>query len=206
MPQARANMQGLADEGKPMSQKTILVTGASSGLGAHFAAVLARDGARVILAARSEGKIADQVGAIRDAGGTALAVAMDVADPGSVAAGFAQVEGRIDVVVNNAGLLQLFDLTEPVANARVLAEVTTNLIAPIHLGSLLVPHLRRQPAAAAAMAVHRRHFSRTMVITKEDLAHNSGKEGYSLTRRTRSSELPEFCPPVAARRRKTSCR
>lgn len=87
-----------------MSQKTILVTGASSGLGAHFAAVLARDGARVILAARSEGKIADQVGAIRDAGGTALAVAMDVADPGSVAAGFAQVEGRIDVVVNNAGV------------------------------------------------------------------------------------------------------
>ena len=55
-----------------MSQKTILVTGASSGLGAHFAAVLARDGARVILAARSEGKIADQVGAIRDAGGTAI--------------------------------------------------------------------------------------------------------------------------------------
>ena len=48
-----------------MSQKTILITGASSGLGAHFACVLAGDGARVILAARSTGKIADRVEAIR---------------------------------------------------------------------------------------------------------------------------------------------
>ena len=47
-----------------MSRKTILVTGASSGLGAHFARVLARDGARIVLAARSEGRIADEVRAI----------------------------------------------------------------------------------------------------------------------------------------------
>jgi len=87
-----------------MSPRTILVTGASSGLGAHFAAVLAGDGARVILAARSENRIADQVESIRAVGGLAQAVAMNVADPASVAAGFAQVEGRIDVVVNNAGI------------------------------------------------------------------------------------------------------
>jgi len=87
-----------------MPPRTILVTGASSGLGAHFAAMLARDGARVILAARSADRIAAQVEAIRATGGQAQAVAMDVADAASVAAAFAPVEGRIDVVVNNAGI------------------------------------------------------------------------------------------------------
>lgn len=87
-----------------MPPRTILITGASSGLGAHFARVLAADGAHVVLAARSAGRIADEVAAIRAAGGSAEAVAMDVADPASVARGFGQIEGRIDVVVNNAGI------------------------------------------------------------------------------------------------------
>ncbi|WP_295043506.1 SDR family oxidoreductase [uncultured Paracoccus sp.] len=84
--------------------RTILVTGASSGLGAHFARMLAGDGHRVILAARSRDKIAAQVAAIRDAGGQALAVAMDVASPDSVAAAMDRIDGRLDGVVNNAGI------------------------------------------------------------------------------------------------------
>ena len=84
--------------------KTILVTGASSGLGAHFAQTLAGDGARVILAARSRDKTAALVEAIRSTGGLGEAVVMDVSDPDSVAQAFAQIEGRIDGLVNNAGV------------------------------------------------------------------------------------------------------
>lgn len=87
-----------------MSQRTVLVTGASSGLGAHFAEMFARDGCRVILAARSTGKLADLATRIEQAGGAAVTVAMDVADPASVAQAFDAVQGRIDVVVNNAGI------------------------------------------------------------------------------------------------------
>ncbi len=87
-----------------MSQRTVLVTGASSGLGAHFADMFAGDGCRVILAARSTGKLADLATRIEQAGGTAVTVAMDVADPASVAQAFDAVQGRIDVVVNNAGI------------------------------------------------------------------------------------------------------
>ena len=64
--------------------KTALVTGASSGLGAHFARVLADAGAAVVLAARRQEQLAEQVAAIHDAGGSARALTLDVTDPDSV--------------------------------------------------------------------------------------------------------------------------
>ena len=58
--------------------RVALVTGASSGLGVHFARVLAAEGGTVILAARRAGNLADEVEAIRAEGGSASAVTMDV--------------------------------------------------------------------------------------------------------------------------------
>ena len=84
-----------------------LVTGASSGLGRHFAATLALAGATVALAARRAARLAAGVADIESAGGRALAVEMDVTDDASVRAGFAAVEatfGPADLIVNNAGV------------------------------------------------------------------------------------------------------
>lgn len=87
-----------------MDKRTVLVTGASSGLGEHFARVLARDGWHVVLAARRLQRIAATAEELCAAGQSARAVEVDVTDPASVAAGFAAIEGPIDVVVNNAGV------------------------------------------------------------------------------------------------------
>ncbi len=87
--------------------RTALVTGASSGLGRHFAGVLAQAGARVALAARRTDALAETRSAIEAAGGSATIVAMDVTDPASVAAAVGeawQALGRIDILVNNAGV------------------------------------------------------------------------------------------------------
>ncbi|WP_299362539.1 glucose 1-dehydrogenase [uncultured Paracoccus sp.] len=121
--------------------RTILVTGASSGLGAHFAQLLAADGAQVVLAARSAGKTAGQVEAIRAAGGTAQAVAMDVADPASVARGFDQIDGAIDVVVNNAGITATSPAldTDP---AEFGAVVDTNLKGVFHVAQAAARRMR----------------------------------------------------------------
>jgi NAD(P)-dependent dehydrogenase (short-subunit alcohol dehydrogenase family) len=84
-----------------------LVTGASSGLGRHFALSLAQAGASVIVAARSVDKLAETVAEIETAGGKAFAVRLDVTDPASVTSGFDQMEasgGPVDVIVNNAGM------------------------------------------------------------------------------------------------------
>ncbi|MEV4935578.1 SDR family oxidoreductase [Sphingobium sp. LMA1-1-1.1] len=90
--------------------KTALVTGASSGLGRHFARLLAREGARVVVAARrldALSALADEIGG---QGGTCIPVAMDVTDPEAVATAFRQIErelaGSLSILVNNAGVAQ----------------------------------------------------------------------------------------------------
>lgn len=90
-----------------LETKTALVTGAYSGLGRHFAAVLAQAGARVALCGRRTELGERQASALRQAGGQACVVGMDVTDPDSVAAGFeaaAQAFGPVDVVINCAGI------------------------------------------------------------------------------------------------------
>ncbi|WP_407524797.1 SDR family NAD(P)-dependent oxidoreductase [Methylobacterium oryzisoli] len=84
----------------------VLVTGASSGLGDHFARLCARCGASVTVAARRKERLDALVADLRAAGAPeARALALDVADAESVAAAFADLAaGLPDVVVNNAGI------------------------------------------------------------------------------------------------------
>jgi NAD(P)-dependent dehydrogenase (short-subunit alcohol dehydrogenase family) len=87
--------------------KVALVTGASSGLGAHFAHTLARAGARVAVAARREDRLQTLVDEIRKAGGHADAFSLDVSNASSIAAcldGVIDTCGAISVLVNNAGV------------------------------------------------------------------------------------------------------
>ncbi len=87
--------------------RSALVTGASSGLGRHFAGVLARAGAKVALAARRIDRLEDLASQLRDGGHQAVAVTMDVTDRESVEQAFAAAEaaiGPLSVIVNNAGI------------------------------------------------------------------------------------------------------
>ncbi|MEQ3724601.1 SDR family oxidoreductase [Alcanivorax sp.] len=83
--------------------KRILITGASSGFGAHFAKALAQEGADLVLAARRVEKLEDAANAVRALGRDAVVVPMDVSDHTSVEAAFADMP-PLDVVVNNAGV------------------------------------------------------------------------------------------------------
>lgn len=86
----------------------VLVTGASSGLGRHFAQVLARAGAAVALAARSTDRLAEAAAEIRRGGGKAVAATLDVTDVASIREAVARIEaelGPITALVNNAGIV-----------------------------------------------------------------------------------------------------
>lgn len=83
--------------------KRALVTGASSGLGLHFAAVLAAAGADIMLAARRLDRVNAEAERLRETGASAGAVEMDVTDSDGVARFFADTT-PFDIVINNAGL------------------------------------------------------------------------------------------------------
>jgi len=90
-----------------VSGRIALVTGASSGFGAHFARLLAEHGAKVVVAARRKDRLKALVTEIESNGGTALAAAMDVTNSASVRAAFDRAQeayGVVDIVSNNAGV------------------------------------------------------------------------------------------------------
>jgi len=87
--------------------RTALVTGATSGLGRHFAQVLASAGAKVALAGRRQPLLAEVEAEIAATGGRAAGVVLDVTDASRIATAFDEIEaalGPVDILVNNAGM------------------------------------------------------------------------------------------------------
>ncbi|MBK8767532.1 MAG: SDR family oxidoreductase [Burkholderiaceae bacterium] len=101
-----------------LTGKIALVTGASSGLGARFARVLAANGAQVVLASRRVERLKELRAEIESDGGAAHVVAMDVTDLASIRSAVAHAEteaGPIDILVNNSGVSttqKLVDVTD----------------------------------------------------------------------------------------------
>ena len=101
-----------------LDQKIAFVTGASMGIGEGIARVMAKEGATVVLAARSTDKTETITRELNDAGLKAMAVAVDVTDKASLQAAVDKViaaYGRIDILVNNAGVCKLssfLDMTD----------------------------------------------------------------------------------------------
>lgn len=120
--------------------KTIIITGAGSGLGRAMARRLAQDGHRLVLLGRTLAKL-EAVAA--EIGGGAWAQACDVADAASVKSAFAEIaarEPRIDVLVNNAAVYEPF-MIEDATEEQVTATLDTNLKGTIQVTLAALPLL-----------------------------------------------------------------
>ena len=122
--------------------ETVLITGASSGIGRELARLFAGDGAELVLVARSEGRLAELAGELTaDYGVQAQVVPADLsqpAGPGQIMEALAHRHIEVDVLVNNAG----FGAHGPVAGlgvARQLEMIEVNVAALTRLTALLVP-------------------------------------------------------------------
>ncbi|MDJ0922882.1 MAG: SDR family oxidoreductase [Henriciella sp.] len=185
-----------------LSGKTALVTGASSGLGAHFARVLATAGATVVLAARRLDKLEALKTEIEASGGHANAVQMDVTSPESVTAAFEQIATPCDIVVNNSGIGQASwfinteeeewaDIVETNLTGvwRVAQQATRALIAAGTPGSIIniasitavQPALMNSGYAASKAAVE--HLTRNMAVelARYNIRVNAISPGYFRT-------------------------
>jgi NAD(P)-dependent dehydrogenase (short-subunit alcohol dehydrogenase family) len=93
--------------GQSLQGQVAVVTGASGGLGAHFARLLASEGASVALAARRLDKVEALAGELAGQGHRAMALRLDVADAETIAPAFDEIEaalGPISILINNAGV------------------------------------------------------------------------------------------------------
>lgn len=124
-----------------LSGKVAAITGATSGSGLAVAKLFAAEGASVVLMARGEDRLkalADQLG------DRVTGVVTDVGDPDSVRAAFATIGdrfGKLDILINNAGLQRPCPLDE-LADQELLLQVQTNLLGPLYTCRAAIPLLR----------------------------------------------------------------
>ncbi|MFY9739336.1 MAG: SDR family NAD(P)-dependent oxidoreductase [Candidatus Cybelea sp.] len=127
----------------PDNERVLIVTGASSGIGAALARAAADAGYRVAIVARRVERLEKVARAIRDAGGKVVSVAGDVTAgdmPARIVATTTSSFGRIDAVVNNAGAGALGALLDQ-TDAAIEAQWRLHVIAPLRLSRAALPHL-----------------------------------------------------------------
>ncbi len=121
--------------------RTALVTGAARGIGRAIALELARAGARVILLARSADALESVRAEIEAAGGEAVALAADVADP-ALPARVAALEPGVDVLVNNAAAFATYGPVERVDQAEIDRVLDVDLAACLRLTRAVLPGMK----------------------------------------------------------------
>ncbi len=132
--------------------KTVIITGASAGVGAACAELFANLGARLVLSARGEEALNVFADTLRDKT-SVLAIPMDVADEAGCQALIEQAAteyGAIHVLVNNAGAHHR-GAVETQTPANMAQMVDVNLRAPIYLTALALPHIRNAGGGAVVM-------------------------------------------------------
>ncbi len=124
--------------------KVVLITGASSGFGASAAHLFAREGAKVVLAARRLDRLQKLADEIQDQGGEAFAVPVDVVNLDEVkmmVQTSLDLYGQIDILFNNAGFGRLDWLENLDMKRDIETQIAVNLTGLIHVTHMILPHM-----------------------------------------------------------------
>lgn len=129
---------------------TIFITGGGSGIGRALAEALHRRGNKVIISGRRKGHLAKTVAANPGID----AIELDVTDPASIHRTAKELIARypsLNVLINNAGVMQIDDASSGINDDLITSTITTNLIGPIRLTGALIEHLKTQESAAVLL-------------------------------------------------------
>jgi short-subunit dehydrogenase len=132
-----------------LSNATVLLTGATGGIGRAIAEQLLQNGARVLMTSRDERKLRalrERLAVDPDRTGIVAADLTLEADRRELSAYAMRWQGGINLLINNAGVSE-FRRVESLSSEQVVALIETNLAAPLQLTRELLPHLRQQSSA-----------------------------------------------------------
>src|ERR1700726_1477705 len=126
---------------------TIFITGGGSGIGRGLAEALHKLGNQIIISGRRQ----KQLDEVTRANPGMASLQLDIADPDSIAAVSKQLVAQfpsLNVLINNAGIMQIDDAAGGIDDGLLVSTVTTNLLGPIRLTSALIDQLKKQESAA----------------------------------------------------------
>ena len=172
------------------SQPTVIVTGASRGIGAAVAQWLGSNGANVTLVARTESDLESIASKVRNSGGKTMVIAADVADPEkcriiveNTVARFKKISG----LVNNAGILTPMETVALAKANEWQNNIEVNLLGPVFMSMAAIPELRRNHGriinVSSGAAQH---------VIEAASAYCSAKAGLNQFTRVLAAEEPEL--------------
>ncbi|HEY2821821.1 MAG TPA: SDR family oxidoreductase [Candidatus Acidoferrum sp.] len=180
-----------------LTNNTILITGATSGLGRAWAEAFHKLGNQVIISGRRTGHLAE----VTKANPGMQSVELDVENPTSITAVCKKLIAdypKLNAVINNAGIMQLDDTSTVMDDAQATSIIATNLMGPIRVTSALIEHLKKQPSAYVITVSSGLGFT-PMNATAVYCATKAAIHSYSMTTRYKLKDsnvkVIEIVPP-----------
>lgn len=130
-----------------LTGNTILITGGGSGIGRGLAEALHKRGNQVIIAGRRKANLTEVAKAIPGI----RWIELNIEDPSSISGVARKLIAdypKLNVLINNAGIMQIDDVSGPLDDKLIVSTITTNLVGPMRLTSALIAHLKKQDRAA----------------------------------------------------------
>ena len=180
-----------------LTGNTIFITGGGSGIGRGLAEALHKLGNQVIISGRRKGHLE----ATTKANPGMQSVELNVEDPASIAAVAKHLIATypaLNVLINNAGIMQVDDAAGVIDDALIVSTITTNLIGPIRITSALIDHLKQQPSATVVNVSSVLGFvplAMAAVYSSTKAAVHSYSQSLRFKLRNSSVNVQEIAPP-----------
>ena len=180
-----------------LTGNTIFITGGGSGIGRGLAEALHKLGNQVIISGRRKGHLENTT----KANPGMQSVELNVDDPASIAAVAKKLIAdypKLNVLINNAGIMQIDDAAGAIDDELLVSTITTNLMGPIRMTSALIDHLKQQQSATVINVSSVLAFV-PLAITAVYSATKSAMHSYSQSLRYKlkdsSVKVLELAPP-----------
>lgn len=180
-----------------LTGNTILITGGGSGIGRALAEALHQRGNTVIIAGRRK----EALSSVLSANPGMQSVSLDVSDPADITKVTAELVQRfpdLNVLINNAGIMQFDNAASVIDEQLLISTISTNLYGPIRVTSALIEHLKSKPDAVVINVSSVLGFI-PMAATAVYCATKAAIHSYSLSQRyllrDTSVRVLELAPP-----------